>query len=1059
MNKKSLLFVIPMIAGALASCGKEPEEKHNCVLVPGTAATCTEDGILEHYHCDHCNKDFKDEAATQLLEDVVNHATGHEMSGPKGGEAATCTEDGTKVYYECAHEPGVLFKDAEGSETYANADELTIPMIPHNYTSLEVSGDFRKTYEAFEEFDTTNLVVSAICGECSHPYVLNEDEYIISYQTFGADSFKVGDTAIQIYASDLDLDVTVTGISVSKAQVEKPVASETTFVYDGSEKTLDLPESTLYTIEGATQTSAGEYVATVKLNDKENYAWKDGDSEDLSINFVISKAENAITGLASSYTTYCGVAPTLTGVSSTAGEVSIKYFSDSECTNEVALENLVAGEYVMRVISGNDNYESVSATATLTVEHNITHHDQIPATILEDGRIEYWGCDGCGLAYLDEECSEATDDVVIPAGGSTISESAICSNGIAYEKTTEVTAPQGFEYVNKLATLGSRIEDCKKYSQAIVSNYECLAFAVKCGDGSMYVEGAAHIVDDHSWIIAEIKTTAPFEYHCVFKTEDGTVIDEQDFEWDSPNTDTGYINDALNNVMFKAEVYSIEPSNEFYVTELKGIYKDAPVGDLLEESAINSNDIAYETKLLEAPKGFRNVNKVAVTGDRSDTKFYSTLNAESYELITFAIKADFAESGYLLLDGWAAYVEQSTWVIVEITPTGNYNYVVNFKLIDGTVKYTEEFEWKDAADTGYATGGVNNIMFKANTYADRATDSFYVTELRGIKRAKQIVGDVVDESAISANGITKEKIDAKPAAGFSSNYQITGVSPTADNMHGQFYSHVDLRGYSEVHFAAMTSGFWSVNSIGNIGQTDKWVYFSLTNNGDTTFNLVMTDENDTILFSQDNLPSFKADDPGAYANYSLSTILYGNSLEVTPMKGEGDLLVYASELRGTELPVPLIGEMIEESAICSNGIEYTLTSDEAPKGFEKVNKVAVTGDRSDSKYFAQTIVGNYGMLTFGMRCNGYLLLDGWASYVDNGSWVIVEAKCTGGHNFTVDFKDVDGNLIYNETFEYADLAGEGYVLDGLNNVMFKCATYASSQTDSFFVTELRGLAK
>jgi len=56
------------------------------------------------------------------------------------------------------------------------------------------------------------------------------------------------------------------------------------------------------------------------------------------------------------------------------------------------------------------------------VSHNIVHVEALEPTCYEDGNIEYWYCDACGQAWLDEACTLNTNlrAVVLPMGHGTI---------------------------------------------------------------------------------------------------------------------------------------------------------------------------------------------------------------------------------------------------------------------------------------------------------------------------------------------------------------------------------------------------------------------------------------------------------------------------------------------------------------------------------------------------------------------------------------------------------------------------------------------------------------
>ncbi len=66
------------------------EEHPSMEKVPAKAATCTEDGNVEYYHCSDCNKNFNDKYGLEEIADIVLKATGHNF------ENGVCTVCGAK---------------------------------------------------------------------------------------------------------------------------------------------------------------------------------------------------------------------------------------------------------------------------------------------------------------------------------------------------------------------------------------------------------------------------------------------------------------------------------------------------------------------------------------------------------------------------------------------------------------------------------------------------------------------------------------------------------------------------------------------------------------------------------------------------------------------------------------------------------------------------------------------------------------------------------------------------------------------------------------------------
>lgn len=111
--------------------------------------------------------------------------------------------------------------------------------------------------------------------------------------------------------------------TISKAQIEKPVYTESNFVYDGTAKTVNYSANAKYTILGGVQTDAGTYSVSASINDKANYEWTDGTTTDTTQNWTIAKVQLVKPTLSGSYS-YTGSEQTavLNGFNSTTMTVS-----------------------------------------------------------------------------------------------------------------------------------------------------------------------------------------------------------------------------------------------------------------------------------------------------------------------------------------------------------------------------------------------------------------------------------------------------------------------------------------------------------------------------------------------------------------------------------------------------------------------------------------------------------------------------------------------------------------------------------------------------------------
>ena len=124
-------------------------------------------------------------------------------------------------------------------------------------------------------------------------------------------------------------------------------------------------------VSGA-ETNAGTYTATATLTGthKENYTITSGATK----TFDINRAPNTVTITSTSGWTYGSKPATESGVvqaSALFGAVDITYYTDQDCTSEIAFGDIVnAGTYYVKVTSTGDgaNYDGDEETASFTVE-------------------------------------------------------------------------------------------------------------------------------------------------------------------------------------------------------------------------------------------------------------------------------------------------------------------------------------------------------------------------------------------------------------------------------------------------------------------------------------------------------------------------------------------------------------------------------------------------------------------------------------------------------------------------------------------------------------------
>ena len=115
---------------------------HKLTKVEAKAATCTEDGNIEYWTCEHCGKYFLSDdsnpetaKAVELSETVISAS--HKLTKVEA-KAATCTEDGNKEYWTCEHCKKYFLSDDTNPETAKAVEQAeTVISASHKLTKVE----------------------------------------------------------------------------------------------------------------------------------------------------------------------------------------------------------------------------------------------------------------------------------------------------------------------------------------------------------------------------------------------------------------------------------------------------------------------------------------------------------------------------------------------------------------------------------------------------------------------------------------------------------------------------------------------------------------------------------------------------------------------------------------------------------------------------------------------------------------------------------------------------------------------------------------------------------
>ena len=171
-----------------------------------------------------------------------------------------------------------------------------------------------------------------------------------------------------------DREVTVT-VNVAKKSVKAPTAKDgiTSFVYTGSEITLEFAASALYTVSSNTATNVGNYNAAIALTDADNYAWESSLESVVYVSFEITKANNSWSvapGADKTSWTYLESSAVFTATATFGGNAAVTFTSNGvDYTSTVPTD---AGSYTaLFTVAGNDNYFGITGTVDFTINKKV----------------------------------------------------------------------------------------------------------------------------------------------------------------------------------------------------------------------------------------------------------------------------------------------------------------------------------------------------------------------------------------------------------------------------------------------------------------------------------------------------------------------------------------------------------------------------------------------------------------------------------------------------------------------------------------------------------------
>ena len=274
-----------------------------------------------------------------------------------GSETAPVNAGTYTVTFEITDNDNYVLADGTGFE-------LTVKQAKVSLSGEDKTAEYKG--EAYSEEEIKN----AVFGEGNW----TDFNIEISYNNTAA--LNAGDVATLTVAGyddpnyTLDPETTKSfSFTVTTLKVAAPALVGDVFVYNGGAQSVSLVDDAYVAISDNSQTDKGEYIAVAALEDKANYEWASGGTDDVQLSWRISAKEISLKAETSVDKSYDGEAYNF-------GEYVVKgadgfYARDNVTVTVNAGETFVPGKYPLTVTyTENANYDVTveSTDAVLTIE-------------------------------------------------------------------------------------------------------------------------------------------------------------------------------------------------------------------------------------------------------------------------------------------------------------------------------------------------------------------------------------------------------------------------------------------------------------------------------------------------------------------------------------------------------------------------------------------------------------------------------------------------------------------------------------------------------------------
>ena len=417
-----------------------PAYGHNMTWVEGRDVTCTKDGIQPHYHCEKCNKNFVDENGVQQMPNTKIPATQHEGTVRYVPyQAATCSQEGVKEHFEC--DACGMYFDIKGNQipktsvvipagghvigekdlTPGKPATCTQPGTLEYYTCQVCKQKFADIYGKVALVDPVIPVLAHKLTLVAGQDATCDVSGTIAHYHCSSCNGNFRDEAGTEPLTSGDMSVNPTGHSLrhvpaktvscgdannsSVGNIEHYVCDNCGKYYEDAQGAKELSGTDIFFVGGTG-------------HDLEHVAAKDATCTEAG------NIEHYLCRKCGKYFEDAQGAKELTaseiGVSADGHKLTLVKAQPATCTEPGTKRHFVCGVCGKLFNNANAAKELTASEIVLPATgHSTTHVAGKAATCTGAGTKEHYACGVCGKTFADSDCTEEIKNTTIPAAGHT----------------------------------------------------------------------------------------------------------------------------------------------------------------------------------------------------------------------------------------------------------------------------------------------------------------------------------------------------------------------------------------------------------------------------------------------------------------------------------------------------------------------------------------------------------------------------------------------------------------------------------------------------------------